>query len=158
MELIVAVDQYWAIGRGGEQLVCLPADLERFRAITMGHAVILGRKTLSTFPGGRPLKGRSNLVLSRSPDFRPEGARVFSSLESLRAAAPADAVVVGGESVYRALLPWCGTAYVTKIDAAFPADAWFPNLDEDPAWAVICEAPPLEDRGISFRYVTYQRG
>lgn len=157
MELIVAVDRNWAIGRDGDQLAYLSADLKRFQALTMGRPVILGRKTLATFPGGRPLKGRSNLILSRDPDFCPEGARVFHDLDSLRAAAPADSVVIGGESVYRALLPWCSVAYVTKLDAAFPADTWFPDLDGDPAWAVADEEPPLEEKGISFRYVTYRR-
>lgn len=157
MNLIVAVDRNWAIGRDGDQLVYLPADLKRFKALTTGHPVILGRKTLATFPGGRPLKGRRNLILSRSPDFAPEGAEVFAALEALRAAAPADAFVIGGESVYRALLDDCDTAYVTKIDAAWPADAYFPDLDADSAWEAAEEAPPLEHEGIAFRYVTYRR-
>lgn len=157
MELIVAVDRNWAIGKGGDQLVYLSADLKRFKAITMGRTVILGRKTLATFPGGRPLKGRDNLILSRNPRLNPEGARVFSCVEDLLAAAPADSVVVGGACVYRALLPWCDTAHVTKIDAAFPADAWFPDLDADPAWEMASEEPPLEEQGISYRYMTYRR-
>ena len=158
MDLIVAVDRNWAIGRGGDQLVYLPADLKRFRALTTGHPVILGRKTLATFPGGRPLKGRRNLVLSRDPAFAPEGAEVFRDLDSLRAAAPADAFVIGGGSVYAALLDACDTAYITKIDAAWPeADTFFPDLDKDPAWVVAEEGEPLEDGGFSFRYVTYRR-
>ena len=129
MKLIVAVDRSWAIGREGDQLLYLSADLRRFKELTLGGTVILGRKTLATFPGGRPLKGRRNLILSRSPDFAPEGAEVFRSVEELLAAAPEDSFVIGGESVYRALLPYCTTAYVTKIDAAFPADRFFPDLD-----------------------------
>ena len=158
MELIVAVDRNWAIGRGGDQLVYLPADLKRFKALTTGRTVILGRKTLATFPGGRPLKGRRNLILSRTPGFAPEGAEVFPDLGALLAAAPEDACVIGGESVYRALLPRCSRARVTKIDAAYPgADAFFPNLDGDPAWTVEAEEPPLEHEGLAFRYVTYRR-
>ena len=157
MNLIVAVDRSWAIGKDGDQLVYIPADLKRFKALTTGHPVILGRRTLATFPGGRPLKGRRNLVLSRNPDFAPEGAEVYRDLASLRAAAPADAFVIGGESVYRALLEDCDTAYVTKIDAAWPADAFFPDLDADPAWEIAEEEPPLEHEGLSFRYVTYRR-
>lgn len=157
MNLIAAVDRNWAIGRGGDQLFYIPADLKRFQALTTGHPVILGRKTLATFPGGRPLKGRRNLILSRNPDFAPEGAEVFADLAALRSAAPEDSFVIGGESVYRALLDACDTAYITKIDAACPADAFFPNLDRDPDWAVASEEPPLEHQGLSFRYVTYRR-
>ena len=158
MDVIAAVDQNWAIGKGGDQLCYLPADLKRFQALTTGHPVILGRKTLATFPGGRPLKNRRNLILSRDPAFAPEGAEVFRELDSLRAAAPADSFVIGGESVYRALLGWCGTAYITKIGRAWEgADAFFPNLDDDPAWFVAEEGEPLEHEGIPFRYVTYKR-
>lgn len=156
MNLIVAVDEHWAIGRGGDQLVYIPEDLKRFKALTMGHPVILGRKTLVTFPGGRPLKGRRNLVLSATPGFAPEGAEVYADLESLLAAAPEDSFVIGGESVYRALLPRCSTAYVTKIHAAFPADRYFPDLDADPSWTLTEEGPVLESGGIRFQYVTYR--
>ena len=104
MNLIAAVDLNWAIGRGGDQLCYIPADLKRFQALTTGHPVILGRKTLATFPGGRPLKNRRNLILSRNPDFAPEGAEVFPDLDSLLAQAPEDACVIGGASVYQALL------------------------------------------------------
>ena len=128
MNAIVAVDRNWAIGRDGNQLCYIPADLKRFQALTMGRAVILGRKTLETFPGGRPLKGRRNLVLSRNPEFAPEGAEVFHDLRTLLSAAPEDAFVVGGGSIYRALLPRCSAVYVTKVDAVWPADTWFPNL------------------------------
>lgn len=158
MQLIAAVDRNWAIGRDGDQLAYLKADLKRFKALTTAHTVILGRRTLATFPGGRSLPGRRNLVLSGKPDFRPQGAEVFSSLETLLAVAPADAFVIGGGSVYRALLPWCDRAYVTKIDAVFPgADTWFPDLDAREDWAVEAEEPPLEEGGLPFRYVTYRR-
>ena len=157
MDLIVAVDANWAIGRGGDQLVYLKEDLKRFKALTMGRAVILGRKTLATFPGGRPLKGRTNLILSRDPDFAPEGAQVFHDVESLLAHAPADSVVIGGASVYAALLPWCDTAHVTRIHAAYEADVWFPDLDADPAWALTEASDPLEQDGLFYHYATYVR-
>ncbi len=158
MNVIAAVDRNWAIGKDGNQLVYLSEDLRRFRALTTGHTVILGRKTLATFPGGRPLKGRENLILSRNPDFAPEGARVFADMESLLAAAPADAFVIGGSSVYQALLDRCDTAYITKIDRAFPgADSFFPNLDALPQWRIVEEGPELEEQGMKFRYVTYRR-
>ena len=104
MNMIALVDQNWAIGKDGEQIVYLPSDLKFFRETTMGHPVILGRKTLATFPGGRPLKGRRNLILSRNPGFSAEGGEVFASLDALLAAAPEDSFVIGGASVYEALL------------------------------------------------------
>ena len=158
MNVIVAVDQSWAIGRDGDQLAYISEDLKRFKALTTGHPVILGRKTLATFPGGKPLRGRRNLILSRNPDFSPEGAEVFPDLPSLLAAAPEDSFVIGGASVYAALLERCDTAYVTKLEKTFPrADCWFPDLDARPDWHVAEEGPPLEDGGVRFRYVTYKR-
>ena len=158
MYAIVAADRNWAIGRDGDQLCYIPADIKRFQALTTGHAVVLGRRTLSTFPGGRPLKGRRNLILSRDPAFRPEGAEVFRDLESLLAAAPADAFVIGGGQVYRQLLDRCDTVYVTRLDRAFPADAWFPDLDADPAWMPAGSEGPFDHQGLSYRYDTYRRG
>ena len=157
MNVIVAVDENWAIGKGGDQLVYIPEDLKHFKELTMGHPVILGRRTLATFPGGRPLKGRRNLILSRDPDFRPEGGEVYPDLDALLFAAPEDAFVVGGASVYRALLDRCDTAYVTKIGRAYEADCWFPNLDEDPAWTLAEESEAMEHEGIAFRYTVYRR-
>ena len=157
MNVIVAVDQNWAIGKDGDQLVYLSEDLKRFKSLTTGHPVILGRKTLATFPGERPLKGRRNLIHSRSAGFAPAGAEVFSDVEALRAAAPEDSFVIGGASVYRQLLPWCDTAYVTKIDRTFPADCYFPDLEQDPAWERTEESAPLEQDGIVYRYLTYRR-
>lgn len=158
MNVIVAVDRNWAIGKDGDQLVYISEDLKHFKALTTGHPVILGRKTLATFPGGRPLKGRRNLILSRNPGFALEGAEVFRDLPSLLAAAPEDAFVVGGASVYAALLDKCDTAYVTKISGHFPAaDCFFPDLDASPEWEVAEEGPELEEEGVTFRYVIYRR-
>ena len=157
MNVIVAVDRNWAIGKDGDQLVYLSEDLKRFKALTMGHPVILGRKTLATFPGGRPLKGRRNLILSRNPAFAPEGGEVYRDLEELLSRAPEDAFVIGGASVYRALLPRCDTAYVTRIRKEYPADCWFPNLDEDPAWELAEESEPLEQDGVAYTYAVYRR-
>ena len=157
MNLIVAVDKNWAIGKDGDQLIYIPQDLKHFKALTTGHPVILGRKTLATFPGGRPLKGRRNLILSRDPALSPEGGEVYPDLDRLLAAAPEDSFVVGGASVYSALLPHCRTAYVTRIDAAFPADTYFPDLDADPHWQIGEISDPLEYDGISFRYYAYIR-
>lgn len=157
MNLIVAVDENWAIGKDGDQLIYLKEDLKRFRALTSGHTVILGRKTLATFPGGRPLKNRRNLILSRNPQFQAEGAEVFFSVEELVKHADGDPFVIGGASVYEQLLPYCDTAYITKIHAGFPADTYFPDLDKSEEWKVTEESESLEQDGISYHYVTYSR-
>lgn len=156
MKAIVAVDQHWGIGKDGALLCPIRADLRRFRELTMGHPVILGRKTLDTFPGGRPLKGRENYVLSRDPGLVIEGANVLHSAEEA-GECPGDSFVIGGESVYRALLGRCDTVYATKIMSTFEADAFFPDLDADPAWEVAETGEELEEEGVRFRYVTYRR-
>ena len=156
MDLIVAVDQNWAIGKDGEQLLYLSQDLKRFKALTLGHAVILGRRTLSTFPGGRPLKGRRNLILSTTPGFAPEGGEVYPSLDALLAAAPADAFVIGGAQVYRLLLPACRRLYVTQIDADGGADVFFPEPAPE-LWRITEQSPWQEEQGLRYRYLTYER-
>lgn len=158
MNAIVAADENWGIGYQGDQLAYLKEDLKRFKALTTGHPVILGRKTLATFPSGRPLKGRKNLILSANPEFAPEGAQVFRSLPELLAHAPADSFVIGGGSVYAALLPYCERVYVTRLHARFPADVRFPDLDALPEWRVAEESGPLEQDGLVYHYVTYERG
>lgn len=157
MKAIVLADEHWGIGRDGDQIIYIPGDLRYFRETTMGHPVILGRKTLATFPGGRPLKGRRNLILSRNPDFSPEGAEVFRSIEDLLSTAPEDSFVIGGASVYQALLGHCDTAYVTKIHDEYPADCYFPDLDQSPEWRVEEEGPVQEEGGIQFHRITYRR-
>ena len=159
MIAIVAVDKNWGIGKDGEQLIYIPEDLKRFKAFTIGNAIILGRKTMYTFPGGKPLKGRRNLILSRTADFAPEGAEVFPGLEKLmeQVTDPDNTSVVGGASVYHTMIGQCDRAYVTKIDAEYPADCWFPDLDEDPNWVVESEGEWMEYEGVRFRYVNYKR-
>lgn len=156
MELIAAADQNWAIGKDGDQLAYIPADLKRFQTLTMGHPVILGRKTLATFPGGRPLKGRRNLILSRS-GFQAEGAEVYPNLDELLEHAPEDSFVIGGASVYALLLDRCDTAHITRIEAQFPADVWFPDLDKRADWALTGEEGPHQFEGLTYRYLTYRR-
>ena len=157
MILIAVVDENWAIGRDGDQLIYIPEDLKRFQALTREHAVLFGRKTMETFPGGRPLKNRRNLILSTRVGYQVEGGEVFATLEAALEAAPADTFVIGGESVYRQCLPYCHTAYITKVQAAFPADTRIPNLDEDPDWAVVEEEGPFFHGEIPYTYVTYRR-
>ena len=156
MELIVNVTENWGIGKGDALAVRISADLKRFRSLTMGKTVILGRKTLQTFPGGRPLKGRRNLILSRDPDFQVEGAEVFHSVEALLAALSGDAVVIGGESIYRQLLPYCTKGYVTKTYLRPDCDRFFPNLDELPGWHITEASPMQEEADIRFQYLTYE--
>ena len=157
MILIAAVDGNWAIGKNGDQFLRLKGDLARFRCLTLGKSVIVGRKTLSTFPAGKPLPGRDNLILSSDPSFSPEGARVFPSLQALLDYAPSDSIVIGGGSIYQALLPHCDTAYITKIHATFSADTWMPNLDLLPDWHITEESPPVSENGVTYHYVTYQK-
>ena len=157
MKAIVAVDENWAIGCRGQLLFRISADLKRFKELTLGRPVILGRKTLSTFPGGRPLPGRRNLILSRDPSFTVEGGEVFSDVPRLLKAGIDDAAVIGGGEIYKEFLEFCDTVYVIKVLTARPADIWFPNLDADPAWEKTEEGPILEENGLSFRYVTYAR-
>ena len=157
MYLIAAVDQNWAIGCQNKLLARLSPDLKRFKALTLGHPVLLGRKTLETFPGGKPLPGRQNYILSTNPDCKVEKALVLHSLEEARTSCPADTFVIGGAQVYRAALDWCDTAYITKIHASFAADTWMPDLDALSEWELAEEEPPLEDGGIVFHYATYRR-
>ena len=160
MNAIVVADRSWAIGRDGGLLFSLPTDMKRFRSLTMGGAVILGRKTLESFPGGRPLPKRKNIVITRRKDLLVEGAVVVSSLaEALDAAGdtPPDQIwVIGGGSVYTALLERCKRVYLTKVDAqADDPDTFFPNLDKLPGWEVEHESEPVEENGLTFRFVEY---
>lgn len=157
MEALVLADLRWGIGWGGGQPVRIPADLRRFRARTEGHAVILGRKTLEALPGGRPLPGRRNLVLSRRAGLEAGEAEVFSSPEALLEAAPEDAFLIGGGQVYRLLLPWCKAAAVTRLETALPADTFFPALDRDPDWTLERVEGPFSHEGLAFRYESYRR-
>lgn len=156
MNAIVAVDENWGIGYKGELLARISADLRRFKALTTGHAVILGRKTLQTFPGGRPLPGRENLIMSTTMDVAPEGAKVFRTVDELLAYAPEDAFVIGGGSVYRELLPYCKKVYITKIHKSFPWDAVFPDLDALDGWKITEMGETMEENGLAFTYVTYE--
>lgn len=158
MEAIVAVYSHWGIGFRGTQPVVVPEDRRHFRAVTGGSAVILGRKTLADFPGGRPLKNRVNIVLT-GQNIRVEGAlAVHSAAEALAAAQGYERVfVIGGESVYRQMLPATDRVYVTKIEAAPECDAFFPDLDADPAWRVADPGEEKEHGGVKYRFMVYER-
>lgn len=161
MNLIVAVDKNWAIGKDNELLVRIPRDMKYFRETTTGKVVVLGRKTLAGFPNGEPLKNRTNIVLSHDENLRVKGAEVVHSveecLERVKEYAPDDVYVIGGESVYRALLPYCTTAEVTYIDHAYEADTYFPNLDEDPDWELVGETEEQTYFDLEFYWRKYER-
>lgn len=157
MRAIVAVSQSWGIGRDGQLLFRISADLQRFKALTTGHTVVMGRRTLESLPGGRGLPGRRNLVLTRRENFAPDRAEVVHSLKELLAQADSDAFVIGGQEVYAQLLPYCTRVYVTKVFADAPADAFFPNLDEDPHWRAVSASEVLEENGLKFQYVEYEK-
>ncbi|MGN1306986.1 MAG: dihydrofolate reductase [Faecousia sp.] len=159
MDAVVNVTEDWGIGLENRLLVSISADLRRFRKLTEGKTVVMGRKTLESLPHARPLPRRRNLILSRDPNYRAEGAEVFSSVSALLDAVkgiPQDEVcLIGGASLYEALLPYCRRAFVTKTLCRLPADCFFPNLDELPNWKITSESAVLEENGVRFRYVDY---
>lgn len=161
MNLIAAVDKNWAIGMNNQLLVRIPDDMKRFRRLTVGKAVVLGRKTLETFPGGRPLKDRTNIVLSKNRSYQVEGAVCVHSLkeldEELAKYQSEDIFVIGGESIYRQLLDRCDTAFITKLDYAYQADAWFPNLDKEEIWQVCEESEEQTYFDLEYYFVKYSR-
>ncbi len=162
MNAIVAVCEDWGIGHKGRLLVRNSEDMAHFVRHTRGATVVMGRKTLESFPGGKPLKGRRNIVLTRSRGYAPEGVEVAHSvdevLELCAGDDPESVWCIGGASVYEQLLPHCGRAIVTKHACTRPADSFFPNLDADPAWHVesVAEGGVTEE-GIPYSFVTYVR-
>lgn len=140
MNLIVAVDKNWAIGKNNKIMWSIPADMKFFREKTTGHVVVMGRKTLESFPGGLPLKKRVNIILTKNREYRVKDGILVHTLEELleelKQYPSEDIYIIGGESVYRMMLPYCDTAYITKIDHAYEADTYFPNLDEMQEWAM----------------------
>lgn len=161
MNLIVAVDNNWAIGSKNQLLVRIPADHKFFRETTTGKVVVLGRKTLETFPQGIPLKNRTNIILSRDQGYHVKGALVAHSveelLETLKGYNQQDVYVIGGESVYRQLLPYCNVAHVTKIDREYEADSYFPNLDEMPEWRLAADSEEQTYFDLEYRFLMYER-
>ncbi|MBR2159972.1 MAG: dihydrofolate reductase [Clostridia bacterium] len=155
MQAIVAVSENWGIGKDNDLLFRISADLKRFKALTSGRTVVMGRKTLESLPGGKGLPKRRNIVLTSQPDFTAENAEAVHNPAQLIFAAGADAFVIGGATVYRQLLSLCDRVYVTKVFASPEADAFFPNLDESPDWEVACQSEVMEENGLRFQYVDY---
>ncbi len=161
MNMIVAVDQNWAIGNKNGLLIRIPNDHKHFREETTGKVVVLGRKTLETFPQGLPLKNRTNIILSRDPKYQVKDAVVVHSveelLEQLKEYPDEDIYIIGGDSVYRQLLPYCDVAHVTKIDHVYEADAYFPDLDANPDWEVTADSDEQTYFDIAYRFLKYER-
>ena len=161
MNLIAAADAAFGIGNKGKLLISIPEDMKYFRAHTVGKTVIMGRKTLESFPNKKPLPDRSNIVLTRNPNYRVKGAEVVHDLDELKALLegedPDSVYCIGGETIYRQLLSQCDTAYITKIDYTYEADAHLPNLDEDPAWELVEESEEETYFNVCYTFCKYRR-
>ena len=161
MNAIVAVDRNWAIGNKGSLLVSIPNDMKMFRQTTTGKVVVLGRKTLETFPQKQPLKNRTNIILSRDRGFTAGDAVVVHSieelLEELKKYPSEDIYIIGGESIYRQLVDECDVAHITKVDFAYDADAHFPNLDERPEWKITADSEEQTYFDLEYYFYKYER-
>lgn len=160
MNLIVAVDNNWAIGNKGELLVSIPEDHKFFRQMTMGNVVVLGRKTLAGFPNGLPLAGRDNIILSTRKDYEVRGGIVVHCkeelLEKLKDFKDKEIYVIGGGQVYEMLLPYCRYAHVTKINYNYEADTYFPNLDRMDNWKLVGDSEEHTYFDLEFYFYKYE--
>lgn len=161
MNLIAAVDSNWGIGLNNALLVRIPDDMKRFRQITTGNVVVMGRKTLESFPGGQPLKNRINIVVTANRGYQVKGAVCVHNMEELSKELEKyhseDIYIIGGESIYRQLLPQCDTALITKIDYEYQADAWFPDLDEMEEWEITEESEEQTYFDLEYYFRKYER-
>ena len=161
MNLIVAVDKNWSIGNQGQLLVSIPEDKKLFRDETMGKVIVMGRKTLESLPGKQPLYGRTNIVLTKKPDYKVKGAVVCHSftqaMEELGKYPEEDCFIIGGQSIYEQFLPYCKTAHVTYIDYKYSADTCFPNLDQEPSWEMTAESEEQTYFDLCYTFRMYQR-
>jgi dihydrofolate reductase len=156
MRAILSADSNWGIGYKNELLVRVPEDMKFFRQTTLGGVVVMGRKTLDSLPGRKPLKDRVNIVVSTDRSLNVQGITICGSLKELLGELakypPEDVFVIGGESLYRQLLPYCSEVYVTKFHKAYEADRFFPNLDHDRAWT-----PEVLDNSLTYNDLEYSR-
>ena len=161
MNLIVAVDKNWGIGYQNKLLVSIPEDMKFFRSETTGKVVVMGRKTLESFPGGRPLKNRTNIVLTRNPHYQVKDALVFHTvedvLEELKKYPSEDIYIIGGSSIYREFLPYCYVAHITRIDHAYEADTYFPDMDDMPEWKLTGQSEEKTYFDLEFTFCRYER-
>ncbi|MFV0342470.1 MAG: dihydrofolate reductase [Anaerocolumna sp.] len=161
MNLIVAVDKNWAIGNENKLLISIPEDMRFFRDETMHKVVIMGRNTLETFPGGRPLKNRVNIVISSRENYTVNDAIVVHSveeaLEAVKDYKTEDVYVIGGASIYEQMMDYCNVAHVTKIDYAYQADTYFPNMDEKKEWTITAESDERTYYDIEYAFYKYEK-
>ena len=159
MNLIVSVSRNWGIGKNNELLFHIPDDLKQFKALTTGKVVVMGHNTLKSLPGGKPLPNRTNIVLSRNPNLKIEDATVCNSVQDvlieLSDRLQSDVFIIGGKAIYKMFLPYCRRALITRVDAAPEADAFFPDLLEQPQWKIRQESNFMEYEGLSYQYVEY---
>ena len=161
MKAILSADRNWGIGNGNKLLVSIPSDMKFFRQETTGKVVVMGRKTLESFPGGMPLKNRINIVLTKDAGYDAKGAVTVHSkeelLEELKKYNDEDVYVIGGGEVYHMMLPYCDTIHVTKIDFAYQADTFFPVLDKMEEWKMTEEGEEQTCFDLEFRFTKYER-
>lgn len=161
MNLIAAVDNNWAIGKNNQLLVRIPADQKFFRETTTGKVVVMGRKTLESFPNGLPLKNRVNIVLTHDMDYKVKDAIVLHSMdelhEELKKYNSEDIFVIGGEKIYEQLVDECDVAHITKIDYEYDADAYFPNLDQKPEWVITGDSEEQTYFDLIYYFYRYEK-
>lgn len=163
MNIILAADRNWAIGKDNDLLIHLPGDLKYFKKMTTGKTVIMGRKTLESLPCGKPLPNRRNIILARSVDFQVSGAEVLNSVEDVLHLIKSgnlksdEAFVIGGADIYKQMMPYCDKFYITKIEAELPADRYFVDLDEVDDLKITWTGPIEEYKGTKYQYVLYER-
>lgn len=161
MNLIAAVDKNWAIGLNNKLLVSIPEDMKFFRTTTTGKVVVMGRKTLESFPNGQPLKNRVNIVLTSDKNYKVKDAIIVHSmeemLEELKKYNSEDIYVIGGESIYRQMVDLCDVAHITKIDYEYEADAYFPNLDEKEEWEITADSEEQTYFDLEFYFLKYEK-
>ncbi len=161
MNAIVVVDRNWCIGRDGKLLVHLPGDLKYFKEKTLGKTIVIGRKTLESFPGGNPLPQRENVVVTGNGSYCNDNCTICYSFEGLLdvlGRIPKDQVfIAGGQSVYEQFMPYVSTIYVTKVDNTYEGDRYFPNLDEDEDFQLTWTSPDQFENGVKYNFAKYQR-
>ena len=161
MIAVLSVDKNWGIGLKGDLLVRIPNDMKNFRKITTGNVIVMGRKTLESFPNGAALPNRVNIVMTHNPDYQAKDVVIVHSEEELfqelSKYKEKQIFVIGGESIYRQLLPYCDEAYVTRIDYAYQADRFFPNLDEMEDWELVREGEEQTFFDIEYYFNIYKR-
>lgn len=159
MKAIVAVDLNWGIGCKGNLLQHIPEDMKFFKQMTLGKVVVMGRETFESLPGQQPLKDRINIVLSKNESFRNEKITICRSLgelfQQLKKYKSDEVMIIGGESIYTQLLPYCSEAYVTKIDSKYTADKYFINLDKEENWEIASAGETKNYNNIAYSFLTY---